>query len=227
LDRNWRLHLCVCISAFASSITLIAFLTTWNKILRDDDDKRSLFYLEQIKDYFSNAVTLLADGENNSIKWHQAIESLKTADDLGGLLTVKSHQHIYVTDHLDTAYRIIDVIAGIEDLRFFYGISNYKDRDSLSLYKESNPPSLEKKYSRIAPDALQCLCRFIDKANRAFFDINYNKSRPDNVLKNDYFKASIREDNQLSGFIEPTMKTVINYINDFNSNKIKTANENN
>ncbi len=142
-------------------VTAIGLLYTWLKNFRDNRYKRSQFYLEQIKDYLSRAVVLLSEGGNNNIKWHQAIECLKTADSLMDKLTDKSHQRICFADYFYTAYCIIDIVGKIDDFRFFYGILEYRNRDSKELYSESNPKDLKEKCLRIAPEALRTLCAYV------------------------------------------------------------------
>lgn len=215
---NWT-AIGVLVSSCPSLITMIGLIKTWMKINSDNEEKSSLFYLEQIKSYFANATALLKESKNNNIKWHQAIESLKTGVSLGHFLKNKAHQNIYVVDYLDAAYCIIDVISSIDDLRFFYGISDYLGRDSLDLYQESNPNSFDKAHFRIAPEALWCLVRFIDKANRVFYDVNYKKTPRATVFDSTYFQTPIDENTPISAFTESNMMVVIAYIENFASNK--------
>ncbi|HSW68537.1 MAG TPA: hypothetical protein VLI69_00040 [Gammaproteobacteria bacterium] len=223
-DHIDKLTIAVKISIAIGFVGTLGLITTWVKNFRDGTYKRSLFYLDQIKSYFSQAISLLNEGKNNNIKWHQAIEALKTADDLSSLLTEKPHQRIYVNDFMNTAYHIIDIINNIDDFRFFYGISDFKTIASSILYQESCPPSLDKPTVRIDPEILLCLCKFIDKAGRASHDMNQNKITSYDVFNSDYFNSSLKNNQSTSEFTKISMKVIFNYIKDFNLHKLSSAN---
>lgn len=140
------------------------------------------------------------------------------ADNLVNQLKDKAHQNICVMDMMSTGFRIINVIKDIDDFRFFYGVPDYKTKDSALLFQQINPQSFEAPIFRIPPTALSCLCTFIDKVNRIFHDSELNVSYHQ-IFKKDYFKFSIKNP-KTSGFSEITMKIVIEYMKDFEKHKI-------
>ncbi|HBB6940293.1 TPA: hypothetical protein I9553_002404 [Legionella pneumophila] len=197
-------------TAIAAITATFALVTTWWLFFHDKKKQQSLFYLNQIKAYFTQATSLLSANDNNNVNWHQAIEVLKMADELVTQLTDKSHQSICVMDMMNTGFQIINIIKDIDDFRFFYGVPDYKTKDSTSLFEHANPQNLERPTLRIAPTALYCLCAFINKVNCIFHESENNK--PKHIIFNaDYFKVSIKE-HKISGFTEISMKVVIDYI---------------
>lgn len=223
-DHIDKLTIAVKISLATGCVGIFGLITTWFKNSWDGKYKRSLFYLDQIKSYFSQAIALLNEGKNNNIKWHQAIEALKTADDLSRLLTEEPHQRIYVNDFMNTAYHIIDIINNINDFRFFYGISDFKTVASSILYQKNCPSSLDKPNVRIDPEILLCLCKFIDKAGRASHDLNQNKITSYDVFNSDYFKLSLTNNQSTTEFTKISMKVIFDYIKDFNLQKLSSVN---
>jgi len=177
----------VIISAVLGFLTLGALLTTWRIWHLDALSKNSLFYLKQIKSFLSRATSILATADNDNVKWHQAIDCIKTADELKSKLTEKPHQQIYIAEYLDAAYGIHNIIKNINDSKFFYGISDYKNKDSEILYQESTPQKLDNTCSRISPDMLLFLCVFMDKADKARFDILINGTSWESVFPSSYF----------------------------------------
>ncbi|HBD7142405.1 TPA: hypothetical protein KKW64_001256 [Legionella pneumophila] len=209
-DFNWSTFW----TAVASIVTLFALGSTWWFFFRGKRDQRSLFYLNKIESYYSEVTTLLNAKDNNNINWHQAIESLKMAESLVDLLKEQPHQNICVMNVMSTGFRIINIIKDIDDFRFFYGLPDYKNTDSASLYQQSNPQSLETPHLRIDPTALHCLCAFIDKVNRIFNDSNFKNTPYHQIFNSNYFKSSIKNA-EISGFTEITMKIVLDYIRNF------------
>lgn len=201
-------------TAVSGIVTLGALGSTWWFFFRDKRDQRSLLYLNKIEFYYSDVVTLLSAKDNNNINWHQAIESLKMAESLIGLLTEEPHQNMCVMDIMRTGFRIINVIKDIDDFRFFYGVPDYQAVDSSALYQQSNPECFESPHLRIDPTALHCLCAFVDKVNRIFYDSNFKNTPYHQIFESDYFKSSIKN-TEISWFTENSMKVVLDYIRDF------------
>ncbi|KTD72471.1 hypothetical protein [Legionella tucsonensis] len=206
-------------TAIAAIIAAFAVVTTWWLFFHDKRKQRSLFYLNQIKAYYTQATSLLSPNDNSNVNWHQAIEILKMADSLVGQLKDKAHQSICVMDMMNTGFQIINVIKDIDDFRFFYGVPDYKTKDSALLFQHANPQFFETPTLRIAPTALSCLCAFIDKVNSIFHESELNVSYH-RIFKRSYFNVSIKNPT-ISGFTEITMKVVMEYIKD--SKKHKTA----
>lgn len=212
---NWA-AIGVIVSICASMIALVGLVVTWFKISRDNKHQRSLFYLDQMKSYFANAVSLLSECKNNNVKWHQAIESLKITDELKRYLTDESHKHIYVIEYMNTAFSIVDVINNIHDFKFYYGLQEYKNKSSTELFAEANPLSLEKNHFRIAPDALLALSVFIDKANRAFHDLSKNTNKNE-IFASNYFKENLKNHKSVSSISKSTtLKVIYDYLSNFN-----------
>ena len=154
----------------------------------DINREHSKFYLKQAKAYFKEALQLLMQAENNNVKWHQAAILLQNADNIKGQLTEQPRKNIYCLDYINTAYTLIDIINKIDDFRFFYGLSNYKDKKTEELYKESTTMD---NILRISPDSLACLFRFIDKANKSHCDININKTSFEKIFDQEFFQKNV------------------------------------
>ncbi|HAT3883351.1 TPA: hypothetical protein JBH76_04955 [Legionella pneumophila] len=204
-------------TAVAAIVAAFALLTTWWLFFHSKREQRSLFYLNQIKSYFTQATSLLSVTDNSNVNWHQAIELLKMADNLIGQLKDKAHQHICVMEMMNTGFQIINIIKDIDDFRFFYGVPDYKAKDSASLFQQTNPQFFETPTLRIAPTALSCLCAFIDKVNRIFHESELNVPYH-LIFKRSYFNVSIKN-STISGFTEITMKVVMEYIKDSKKHK--------
>lgn len=204
-------------TAIAAIIAIFAIVTTWWLFFHDKRIQRSLFYLNQIKAYYTQATSLLSANDNNNVNWHQAIEILKMAESLVDQLKDKAHQSICVMDIMNTGFQIINVIKDIDDFRFFYGVHDYKTKDSDLLFQQANPQLFETPTLRIAPTALSCLCAFIDKVNRIFHESELNVPHH-RIFKRSYFNASIKNPS-FSVFTEITMKVVMAYMEDFKKHK--------
>lgn len=147
---------------------LIGLFLTGYFYFCDNKEKKSKFYLEQARHYLNNATSLLKDGNNDNIQWHQAIKSLRIADNLKKEITSEAHQHIYFTDYLDVAYALSNIIKKTDNFKFFYGIKNYDmSADTLSLYRQSVPSIPDAPHLRVSPNALEYLLRFFEKINKA------------------------------------------------------------
>ncbi len=207
---NWT-AIGVLVSAFAGFVTMGALIITWRIAYLDKKYRKSLFYLDKVNSYFSKAVTILSECKNNSVKWHQAINALKEADKLKTLLTDESHQSIYVADYIDAGYEISDIIRNIDDFRFFYGIADCKDKSASILYNEG-------KSSKISPEELLCLCKFVDKANSVFYDKNNNRAEPGKIFESDYFRKSLSDrhpcNTDILDLVKNQLKVIFKYIKD-------------
>lgn len=179
------------IIAMATIGTLVFMGITTHK---DNKIKASQFFLQEIQDMHKEAYKLIDETDNNCIKWHHAIELLIMAEKLSLYITGKEAKTVYVTTVMSTGFRLIEIIDKIADYRFFYGIKNFKDRVASELFLESSPQFTDGPKVRIAPENLICLCSFIDKVNRVFWDSKYG----DNfdyvkIFDSGYFKKSITE----------------------------------
>lgn len=204
-------------NAIIGIATFAGLIVTWRLFFRDKCIQQSLFYLNEIKSYYAKAASLLSATDNNNVIWHQAIEYLKMAESLVELLKERSHQDICVMETMSTGFQIINTLKDIDDFRFFYGAADYKTKDSASLFQYSNPQFFEKPTLRIAPQALSCLCGFIDKVNRIFNDREHNTPYGQ-IFKKDYFISSIKN-YEISVFTEISMKKTLEYIEDYNKHK--------
>lgn len=205
----------------------------------DSDKKRSEFYLMQIKEYFANAVNLIGNGANNSIQWHNAVISLKTAIDVAKNLTDNSHKNIFIHDYIDTVFKIGKIIDLAPSFKFFYGLeyTEYpEDGDTKSLFQESHS-SPNKSFRGIVNDNIQrsispwtlsFLCRFLEKGNAWFlqksisgvrtddrdkFFHDFSQSISDKVIS---LEEGLKYGTQVSG-------KLVKYINDFNGHLKKDA----
>ncbi|MCD6046267.1 MAG: hypothetical protein K0R48_1430 [Gammaproteobacteria bacterium] len=208
----------VWVSVGGGFITMLGLLTTWCMAYFDKRYRKSLFYLEKTTNYFSKAIAILSECKNNNVKWHQAINALREADKLKSSLTDNAHQSIYVADYIDRAYQIVDIIKKIDDFRFFYGVTDYRDKSALTLYQESKSPTLSLDWPnyKVSPEELLCLCKFVDKANGA----HNMKSRgvaSENVFKSDYFREPL-SDWDISEFTKISLKVVFSYIKNVEEN---------
>lgn len=218
---NWT-AIGVGVSICASIIALVGLIVTLLKISRDSKHQRSLFYLEQQKSYFVEAVSLLKVSENDNVKWHRAIEILKIADELKGGLVDVSHKHIYMAEFINTAFSIVDIIKDIDDFKFFYGVKKYENKSSEILFNEANPFSLEGRCRRISSDTLLALCVFIDKANSAFNDLSINGKDKNKIFSRDYFNVSLTNHESVKGITKSTtLKVIYDYLSDFDIHKRK------
>jgi hypothetical protein len=215
-NLNWT-KIGAAATSIAVIVTSIALITTWYKNWKDKKYKNSEFYLNQIKNYFNNAVELIEEGGNNNIKWHNAIESLKTAVDLSKELTEKPHKHIFVMDYRDAGYKITNIIHLIESPNFFYGTDKH---EKIKEIKE-NENNLSYKTSRISPKKLTVLVRLLyrlDCSQASFERAKYGENQ--HTWENDFenFSQLIKEEN-LSGELRGS-KVIVDYIRDFD-NKAK------
>ena len=210
---NWE-AIGVVIAAILGIFTLLGLGITWRKNSLDKRYTHSLFYLEQIKSYSSNVTSILSEENQDNVKWHQAIDFLKSVDDLKGTLTEKPHQQIYLTEYSNTAYTLCNIIKKIDDFRFFYGIPDYKNKESERLYQESTPKTFDKPCSRISEKMLLFLCIFIDKAERARYDSLEKRTSWERVFHSDYFNKPMSEDTPTTTFGPSTAK-IVDYIIDY------------
>lgn len=202
------------------AISVITLKTTSTHRHQDNQNKSSEFYLTQTKIYFSDAVTLLQNAKNNNIKWHQAINLLTHADRLFKQLTEQQHKNIYVLDFINSSYTIIDIINKIDDFKFFYGVENYKDfKSTKSLYDESCPEPFNNKSSCISTKELSWLCRFLDKAGLASYDLDESGIPLDKISIQDYFQKSVRtellQQEEVSKRTRANVQVILDYLNDF------------
>ncbi len=216
---NWT-AIGVWVSVAVGFITMLGLFTTWAIAYFDKRYRKSLFYLDKINNYFSKAVAILAECKNNNVKWHQAINALKEADKLKSSLTDKSHQSIYVTDYIDAAYQIIDIVKKINDLRFFYGVIDYRDKSALVLYQQSKSPTLSLDWPnhKISSTELLCLCKFVDKATSASWDKNHNRAEPEKIFESDYFRELLSDSSDISELTKISFKVVFSYIRNVEEN---------
>lgn len=146
-----------------ASLIINAF--TVYKFYSSRRSQESLFFLKQIKSYFANAIEILNNAGNNNGKWHHAISLLKTACDLRMQLKGKVHKRIFLEEYINTAtYPIGDILKNVDDYRFFYGKQSYHTKKDRELYSESTG----KPFTRISPDALSFLNKFIIIANQVY-----------------------------------------------------------
>jgi hypothetical protein len=217
---NWE-AIGTVIAGILGILTLLGLYITWRKNhldneykKADDKYKHSLFYLEQIKSNLSTAVSILSSAGCDNIKWHQAINCIKTADDLKSNLTEKPHQHIFLTEYFNTSYYVFNVIKNIDDFRFFYGVSDYKTKDSATLYEESTSIKLDNTCSRISPNILMLLCIFMDKSDKAQWDISKNGASWEKVFNSSYFNKPMCEDT-CTTTLGPSAQIIKDYIVDY------------
>lgn len=191
----------------------------------DNVRQNSEFYLKQAKKYFIDAIKLLEKAKNSNIKWHQAIALLKNVDNsISRQITEQTHKNIYCLDYMNAGYAIIDIIINhIDDFRFFYGIHDYKTQQSVDLYIKSITKSLSDKCLRIAPESLSCLCRFIDKASRAKFDIDDKGTVLEKIFEQVYFQKNITDEllnyTEISEFTKGELKKILEYLSDYQQNQ--------
>lgn len=179
-------------SLFTAS-TLLYAICCYQK---DAKEQNSKFYLEQIQKYLQSYTELVNERRElkfvlviqNNIIWHKVIESLKATDSLREKLTEKPHIEIYLTDYINTAYSLIDIISKIDFYQFFFGThyNNYHGDNSKSvsdsiLYDTS-------KTCRIDPEGLYLLACFIDRAARISDDVNKNGTLITDCLNKNYFR---------------------------------------
>lgn len=204
-------------TAIGVVVSLIGIFLLWRQHSRDDQDKNSQFYLEQIKVYFATAISLLSGRDNNNIKWHQAIQLLKTVDSLKKSLRNPQHQHIFLIEYINAGFSIMDIIKSIDHFKFFYGIRDeYQNKDSASLYQVSNSSSkLGDHCLRISSESLSYLIRFLDKASRANYDLDEKTSAWQECFNSEYFQKSISEEREISEFTKLSTKIIHEYIEDY------------
>lgn len=94
IGSNW--------TAIGTFIAFIALVIGQWRVTSQNNSQQSLFYLQHIQKYFSDAISLLRVASNDNIKWHQAINCLEIVDDLKLQLKDELHQHIYLFDYINT-----------------------------------------------------------------------------------------------------------------------------
>lgn len=174
-------------------ITAIGLVLGIFKYFLDERDKKSLFYLQEIKSNFEKATRLITEGNNNNIVWHSAIHLLKAGQTLSRRLAKKHHQKIYMDYYIHTCYSLCQVVALIDSLKFFYGMPDYTNKEAAFLFQESfennrintfshtyrEPPAPEDdkncRIFRICPQLLSYFIRFLVVCNKYEFraDKNY------------------------------------------------------
>lgn len=116
---NYLLTLLTYIKESLSYITAIGLMLGILKYFLDERDKKSLFYLQEIKSNFEKATCLITEGKNNNTAWHSAIHLLKAGKTLSRRLKKKHHRKIYMDYYIHTCYCLYQVIDLIDSLKFF------------------------------------------------------------------------------------------------------------
>lgn len=200
-------------------ISIIVLKLTAKERHLDNERKNSEFYLKQSQNYFHDAIKLLESADNNNIKWHQAIALLQSIDNtISHQLTEQSHKNVYCLDYINTGYAIVDIIKEIGNFKFFYGLLDNPYGPPLGCSKlPDKTPYL------ISPNSLSCLCRFIDKASKASYDINTNKAALEKIFNQAYFQKDITDEplnhDDISGFTKITVKKILEYLADYKQNQ--------
>lgn len=169
-----------------SALATLTYQAHGNK--KDAEEKKSKFYLRQIQKYLQDSMWIIAgNGQKNiNIRWHQAINSFEAIEILQEKLTEKPHIEIYLTDYLNTAYSLINIITSIDSYKFFFGVNEYKDKSDDDLEKECQ--GLELFTSKISPNSLYVLACFIDRASRISEDMKTNNTPILDCRNKAYFK---------------------------------------
>lgn len=165
----------------------------------------------------STIVSLLSTLDNSNLRWHHAIDCLKTAENFIAKLSESPLRSICIIDMVSTGYIILEIIKKIPDYQFFYGMHDYKAQVSASLPTNGFQKSLKDPRFAIDVDSLLYLCCFFEKINRIHTDKTINNVSDTAIFSSDYFKNATK-DLQISGFTTINMRVVFEYIDDFNKN---------
>ncbi len=177
-------------SAFTAAVLLYAICN----YRKDSKEKSSKFYLEQIQKYFQGFAELNIDRKSrsvpvakNNIIWHKVIDALKATEGLCEKVTEKAHIEIYLTDYINTAYSLIDIVSKIDFYQFFFGIE-YNDYHGAPVKHDDKILYDIAKTNKISPKSLYILACFIDRAARVSYDVNENGVLITDCITKEYFK---------------------------------------
>lgn len=186
-------------------LTLLGLVITWYIMQSDRKYKRSQSFLDNAQECFVKSVKLISHKNNDAIKWHRAIYSIREAVNIAKNITIDEHRQIYVASYFDTVLAIGIILEKIDSLKFFYGIINYKDMEDFDLYDLCYPKELktesydisefqkdnEKRAIPINPALLSYLSRFLDKANKVAVKKEGFKTTLSSYSRNQFHELSL------------------------------------
>ncbi len=193
-------------------LTIFGLILSWILWRLDVRFQRSSLYLKYAENYFERASSILGQAENNNVRWHQVMDALSAADSVRFKITDKSHRSIYMREFINTGNNVLYCLDKVDDYRFFYGCSDYKEKTPETLYNECAVKS--DKY--IEPEELKKISAFVSKANKMAVDIKNNNPSASEIFQRNYFKKSIKsgtsEDVERPGVKRPYQRTIEAYI---------------
>lgn len=149
--------------ASGSLFTASALAYTAYSFAANNKESNSKFYLEKIERYLQSAITLIEDGNNNNIKWANAIDLLIISiNELSSKITAVSHKSIYIMECKNTAYKVIDILSDANKIHSFY--FGAKDYNPLTQYIPSEHFGLGG--TAISAHSLSFLVRFLVKISK-------------------------------------------------------------
>ena len=91
-------------------------------------NNKSESYLHQIQNLFSDALINITAEDNNQIKWHLGIDSLRQGHRLAKLLTAKNHKKAFINLYKNVDLNLDFILNNITDTKFYLGIETDSEK---------------------------------------------------------------------------------------------------
>lgn len=193
-------------TALSNILAVAGFIIAYNLYEKNVKFQRSERSLEYAKGYFERAIVILEKVDNSNTKWHQIINAIQVSDRLLDKITDPLHKFLYIQEIIHAGFSICQRLDQIDNLNFFYGVSNYENRSSDDLHPECAPPN---NCYRVNPNELKSLVSFLDKWNRVAYDDKFNESKAESIFREGYFTRPINCPETYKERVEPFIPSAI------------------